>query len=189
VASPPELPCPTCAPTSPANCWRCVGSDHVRWFCRRARGWGQWGGAVSLPCVVGQLSCRGCMTREWAWGTIGTCMGWAWLVHGHGEPSGLALRGVGLAGAWAWGAVRTCPAWSGPGWCRGHWCDLGAPRNIEKTAASGDAACLGLWGQLGRVPGPAAEAVVVLCGVVLCVVCCGTCGRSRWLAVVGWGSV
>jgi hypothetical protein len=90
---------------------------------------------------------------------------------------------------WVWGTVGTCPVWSGPGWCRGHWCDLGAPRNIEKTAALGDAACLGPWGQLGRVLGPVAEAVVVLCVMVLCVVCCGTCGRLWWLAVVGWGSV
>jgi hypothetical protein len=26
VAPPPKLPCPTCVPTSPANCWQCVGS-------------------------------------------------------------------------------------------------------------------------------------------------------------------
>jgi hypothetical protein len=26
VAPPPKLLCPTCTPTSPANCWRCVGS-------------------------------------------------------------------------------------------------------------------------------------------------------------------
>jgi hypothetical protein len=39
------------------------------------------------------------MTQDWVWGTVGTCMGWAWLVHGCGEPSGLALHGVGLAGA------------------------------------------------------------------------------------------
>jgi hypothetical protein len=74
------------------------------------------------------------MAQEWAWGTIGTCMGWAWLV-----------------GAWVWGAVVTCPVWSGPGWCSGHWCGLAVPRNVEMTAVSGDTACLGLWGQLGHV--------------------------------------
>jgi hypothetical protein len=106
------------------------------------------------------------------------------------------LHGVGLAGAWVWGTIATCPAWSGPGCCRGHWCDLAAPRNIEKTATSGDTACLGLWGQLGRVPGPAAEAVVVLCFMcrvswylqLVAVACCCGLGfcvmwRLRWVSV------
>jgi hypothetical protein len=57
------------------------------------------------------------------------------------------------------------------------------PRNVEVTAMSGDAACLGpcavsrdQWWRL-------------LWFGVSCVVCHGTWGQSRWLAVVGWGSV
>jgi hypothetical protein len=84
---------------------------------------------------------------------------------------------VGLAGAGGTGVTWVCLG------------ILKRQLHRVKTAASGDAACLGPWGQLGRVLGPAAEAVVVLCVMVLCVVCCGTCGRLWWLAVVGWGSV
>jgi hypothetical protein len=57
----------------------------------------------------GAVLCRylvlwaGCCVR---WGTVGTCMGWAWLVHGCGEPLQLSLHGVGLAGA-----VGTGMAW------------------------------------------------------------------------------
>jgi hypothetical protein len=96
------------------------------------------------------------------------------------------LHGVGLAGAWAWGAIGTCPAWSGPGWCSGHWCGLAMPRDIEMTAASGDAACLGPWGPFAVSRDQRRR---LLWFGVSCVVCHGTWGWSQWLAVVGWGSV
>jgi hypothetical protein len=90
-------------------------------------------------------------------------MGWAWLVHGCGEPLQLALHEVGLA----------------------------APRNIEVTAALGNTTCLGLWGQLGCVlcSGTSSGGCCGLVCCVLCVVCCGTWGQLRWLAAMGWGSV
>jgi hypothetical protein len=105
--------------------------------------------------------------------------------------TGWHLHGVGLAGAWVWGAVASWPVWSGPGWCSGHWCGLALPRNVEVTAASGDAACLGLWGQLRCVlcPGTSGGGCCGMVCCVLCVVCRGTWGRLPWLAVVGWGSV
>jgi hypothetical protein len=121
---------------------------------------------VLLPCVVGRLSRRGCMTLDWAWGTVGTCMGWAWL------------------GAWVWGTVATCPAWSGPGWCSGHWCGLATPRK----AASGDVACLGLWGQLGCVLCPRTSGRGC-CGLVCHVSCvvvpgAGCGGLLLWVWVL-----
>jgi hypothetical protein len=61
--------------------------------------------AVLCRCLVLWAGC--CV----GWGTVGTYMGWAWLVHGCGEPSRLSLRGVGLAGAvgtgMAWPHLRT----------------------------------------------------------------------------------
>jgi hypothetical protein len=71
-------------------------------------GWGQRGGAVSFPCVVGWLLHWGCIAREWAWGTVGTCIGWAWLVHGCGEVLQITLHGVGLAGAVGIGVAWPC---------------------------------------------------------------------------------
>jgi hypothetical protein len=98
------------------------------------------------------------------------------------------LHGVGLAGAWVWGTVATCPVWSGPGWCSGHWCGLATPRNIEVTAASGDAACLGPWGQLGCVlcPGTSGGGCHGLVCCVSCVVVPGaSCGGLlSWVGVL-----
>jgi hypothetical protein len=95
------------------------------------------------------------------------------------------LHGVGLAGAWVWGAVGTCPAWSGPGWCRGHWCDLAAPRNIEKTAALGDTACLGPWGQSGCVLCPGTSGRGLVCRVSCVVVPGASCsGLLSWVGVL-----
>jgi hypothetical protein len=124
-------------------------------------------GAVGRCCVVA-LCCGPAVVL----GLHDTGMGVGHHRHLHGVGSRRHLPCM----EWAW-------------LVQGHWCDLGTPRNVEKTAVSGDTACLGVWRQLGHVPGPAAEAVMVLCGVVLCVVCCGTCSRSQWLAVMSWGSV
>jgi hypothetical protein len=128
---------------------------------------------------------------------VALCCGPAVGLGLHGMGMGVGhrrhLHGVGLAGAWVWGAVMTCPVWSGPGWCRGHWCGLAAPRNVEVTAASGDAACPGPWGQLGRVlyPGTSGGACRSLVFGVLCVMCCVLCvvvagaGRGGLLLWVG----
>jgi hypothetical protein len=109
VTLPPKLLCPTCAPTLPANCWRCVGSaGSGQYECGGATTSGGsatesgGGGSGAVLCCYLVLW-AGCRVR---WGTVGTCMGWAWLVHGCGEPSRLSLRGVGLAGA-----VGTGMAW------------------------------------------------------------------------------
>jgi hypothetical protein len=88
-------------------------------------------GAVGWCCVVAL-----CCGLAVASGLHGTGMGMGHCQH---------LHGVGLVGAWVWGGAATCPVWSGPGWCSGHWC------GVEVTAASGDVACLGPWGQLGCV--------------------------------------
>jgi hypothetical protein len=141
-------------------------------------------GAAGQCCVVA-LRCGPAVTS----GLHGTRMG-----VGHRRQ----LHGVGLAGAWVWGDVVTCPAWSGPGWCRGHWCDLAAPRNIEKTAASGDATCLGPWGQLCCVlcPGTSSGGCCgfvcrgfVCRGFVCCVLCdvvpaAGRGGLLSWVGVL-----
>jgi hypothetical protein len=67
VALPPKLPCPTCAPTSPANCWQCVGSTGSGWYesggatvsggsATKAGGGGS--GAVMCCCLVLWAGCR-----------------------------------------------------------------------------------------------------------------------------------
>jgi hypothetical protein len=114
VAPPPKLPCPTCAPTSPANCWWCVGSaGSARYECG---GVTASGGSAAKSGGGGSRVVLCCCLALWAgchvgWGTVGTCMGWAWLVHGCGELSQLSLHGVGLAGAvstgMAWPRLRT----------------------------------------------------------------------------------
>jgi hypothetical protein len=140
------------------------GCDRVWWFCRQVWGWGQRGSAVSLPCVVGRLLCQ----------------------VGHRRH----LHGVGLAGAWVWGAVATFPVWSGPGWCSGHWCGLAVPKNIEVTAALGDVACLGPWGQLGSLLCPRTRTSGRGChGLVCCVSCvmvpgAGCGGLLLWAGVL-----
>jgi hypothetical protein len=177
VAPPPKLPCPTCMPTSPAICWQCVGSVGSGQYERggatlssgsAAESGGGGSRVVLCHCLALWASCR---------------IGAAWH-HWH-------LHGVGLAGAWVWGSVTTCPAWSGPGWCRGHWCGLAAPRNIEVIAASGDAVYLRPWGQLGRVlyPGTSSRGCCGLVCHVSCVMvaCChglGFCVTWR----LGWVS-
>jgi hypothetical protein len=84
---------------------------------------------------------------------VALCCGPAVPLGLHGTGMGVGhrwhLQGVGLGGAWVWGAIAACPVWSEPGWCSGHWCGLATPRNIEVTAALGDTACLGPWGQWG----------------------------------------
>jgi hypothetical protein len=131
-------------------------------------------GAAGRCCVVAL-----CCGPAFASGLHGTGMGMGHRRH---------LHGVGLAGAcaWVWGAIATCPAWSGPGWCRGHWCGLAAPRNIEVTATTGDAACLGPWGQLGHVlyPGTSGRACRSLVCRVSCVVVAGA-GHGGLLLWVG----
>jgi hypothetical protein len=93
VALPPELLCPTCTPTSPANCWRCVGSTGSGWYeCggattsggSAAESGGGGSGVVLCCCLVLWASC---------------CIRAAWHRNGRGAP--LAL------------------AWGGPGWCMG----------------------------------------------------------------------
>jgi hypothetical protein len=131
---------------------------------------------VLLPCVVGRLSRWGCMTRDWAWGTVGTCMGWAWLVHGCGEPLRLALCGVGLAGAGGTGVT---------------WPRLGTLKRQPCWVMQR------VWGRGGSlavccVPGPVAEAWCVMCCVSwylgpVAVACCHGLGFCvMWQ--LGWVS-
>jgi hypothetical protein len=165
VAQPPKLPCPTCVPTLPANCWQCVGST----------GSGQSGGGAAGQCCVVAVCCGPAVTS----GLHGMGMGVRHRWH---------LHRVGLAGAWVWGAIVTCPAWSEPGWCSGHWCGLATPRNIGVTAVSGDVACLGPWGQLGHLlcPGTSGKGC---CGLVCHVSCvmvpgAGCGGLLLWVGVL-----
>jgi hypothetical protein len=128
-------------------------------------------GAAGQCCVVA-LCCGPAVTLGLH--DTGMCMG----HHRH-------WHGVGLAGAWVWGAIVTCPVWSGPGWCSGHWCGLAAPTNVEVAAASGDAACLGLWGQLGCVLCPRTSGGGLVCRVSCVVVPGAGCsGLLLWIGAL-----
>jgi hypothetical protein len=105
VAPPPNLPCPTCAPTSPANCWWCVGSAGSGWYEQggvtasggsAAKSGGGGSGAVLCCCLVLWASCH---VRA------------AWHGNGHGALSALA--------------------WGGPGWCMG----VGSPLPVHRGAS------------------------------------------------------
>jgi hypothetical protein len=107
VALPPELPCPTCMPTSPANCWWCVGSAGSGWYEHRGATVSDGSATESRVGAVGQCCVLAlCCGPAVASGLHGTGMGMGHHWH---------LHGVGLAGAWVWGATAIWPVWSGPG--------------------------------------------------------------------------
>jgi hypothetical protein len=95
---PPKLPCPTCAPTLPANCWQCVGSTGSGWYERRGATASGGGGSRVVLC---------CCLALWA----GCRVGAAWHGNGCGTLSALAWGGPGLC--MGVGSCHNLPSMSG----------------------------------------------------------------------------